>query len=98
MSREIAVHLPERVWTVVVNFELYPSGLGLGAAVRQRLRDAAELRHDQPMPAVFRVVKLSGEEADVLENWLSAVCSRPDAPRDCRTALDLLREGKRLSR
>ena len=97
MSREVRVHLPERVWTSVVNFELYPSALGLAPAVRQRLRDAVETRNEQPVPAAFRVVTLTGEDADVLENWLSAVCSRPDAPRDCRTALELLREGKRLS-
>jgi hypothetical protein len=97
MSREVTVHLPERVWSAVVNFELYPTGLGLADAVRQRLREAIETRNEQPMPAVFRVVRLTGEDADVLENWLAAVCSRPDAPRDCRTALELLREGKRLS-
>ena len=97
MSREVTIHLPERVWSAVVNFELYPSGLGLASTVRQRLREAIETRSEQPTPAVFRVVRLTGVDADILENWLSAVCSRADAPRDCRTALELVREGKRLS-
>jgi hypothetical protein len=97
MSHDVRVHFPERVWSAVVNFEVFPSGLGLAAAVRQRLREATETRTEEPTPAVFRVVRLTGEDADVLENWLSAACSRPDAPRDCRTALELLREGKRLS-
>ena len=96
MGREVMVHLPERVWTTLVNLVMAPDGSSLPAAVRQRLRDAVETR-SEPVPAALRLVTLTREDADVLESWLGALCSRPDCPRDCRTALDLLREGKRLS-
>ena len=96
MSREVMVHLPERVWTTLVNLVMSLDASGVPAAVRQRLRDAVETR-SEPMPAVLRVVTLTREDAAVLESWLDAICSRADAPRDCRTALDLVREGKRLS-
>lgn len=97
MSHEASVHLPERVWAAVVDYELYPSGLGLAPAVRQRLRDAVESPPEPPLPNVFRVATMTREECDVLENWLSAICARTDAPRDCRTALELVRQGRRLS-
>lgn len=97
MNREVSVHLPERVWTAVVDYELYPSGLGLATAVRQRLRDAVESPPAPPLPSILRVATMTREECDMLENWLSAICARPDAPRDCRTALELVREARRLS-
>ena len=97
MSREFSVHLPERVWAAIVDFDLHPRGWSLEPLVRQCLLDAGEIRQEQPIPVVLRVVTLSTEQADVLENWLSTMGSRTDAPRDCRTALELIREGRRLN-
>ena len=95
MTRSVSVHFPERVWAGVVDFEPYLGDLALAPGVRQRLRDAVEMRQESPIPTVFRVAALTHEEADVLENWLSTLCARTGAPRECQTALDLVREGQR---
>ena len=97
MVREVSVHLPEAVWTSIVEFEPFPGALALASTVRQRLRGGRQQRQAQPASAVFRVVVLTSEEAHALEMWLSMIISHPNAPRAATTALELLREARRLS-
>jgi len=97
MSRQVTVHVPERMWAAIVDFEPYPGAAGLAPTIRQRLRDAVEVRQELPAAAVFRVATLSTEEATALELWLSAVAGRADAPRYVESVLELVRAGKRLA-
>ena len=95
MGGGIVVFLPEGVWSAIVDLEPFPPHLALDATVRQRLRDAAP--HTRATAIALRVLALTSEYADVLVERLNAVIGRRDAPRECWGAIELVREGLRLS-
>jgi hypothetical protein len=68
----------------------------LPPVVRRSLRDALETGEQLPIPVALRVVTLTVEDAETVEHWLIVLCESPDAPRDCRRALELLRDARRL--
>ena len=94
MAREVTLHLPEAVWTSLVEFEPFPGALALAPPVRQRLRGGRQMRQTQPTPGVVRVVVLTMEEAHTLEMWLTMIGGHPNAPRASVTALALLRDAR----
>ena len=95
MADGIVVFLPERVWSAIVDLEPFPPHLALDATVRQCLQDAAP--HTGATATALRVLAMTSEQADVLVEWLNAVIGRRDAPRECWAAIELVREGQRLS-
>src|SRR5688500_16535955 len=97
MIREVSVQFPEVVWTSIVEFEPFPGALALAPTVRQRLRGGRLVRQNSQPPTFFRVVVFTVEEAHTLDMWLAMIVSQANAPRVCVTALELLRQARRLS-
>jgi hypothetical protein len=94
MSRAVTVHLPERVWAAIVELEPSPQHFALAPEVRHKLKTAQ--RVDSAPPAVFRTVALSWGEAELLVEWLNTVSTRRDTPRECRAAIEIVRESQHL--
>ena len=98
MAEKISVHLPEKVWEAIADYEPYPRPASLPRAIRRQLRRAARIEIRQPVRQAARVVTLSQSETDQLLLWLRAVSIRADAPREaCRAAIAGVTAAKRRS-
>lgn len=88
---------PSGVWAAIVALEPFPSHLALAPEVRERLRKAIVTPAEARRPTAFRTLVLSWGEAELLVDWLNTLLSRRDSPRECRAAIELVREGQRLA-
>ena len=94
---KVSVRFPERVWTELLEYEPFPSGVGLQPAIRERLHAAVALAEERPALLNFRVATLSLDDAHALQAWLTAVSRRGDAPTGAGVALVAVGEGIRLA-
>lgn len=95
MSHEVSMRLSERVWREVVAYE--PPGVGLPAAIRDQLRDAAAIIEERPARRDMRIATFSLEQAQRLEVWLIAMSVRSHGPAGIGVALSAVREGMRVA-
>ncbi len=94
---KVSVRFPERVWTELLDYEPYPSGVALQPAIREQLQAAVALAEERPALLNFRVATFSLNDAHALQAWLTAVSRRGDAPIGAGVALVAVGEGIRLA-
>jgi hypothetical protein len=94
---KVSVRFPERVWTELLEYEPFTSGVALQPAIREQLHAAVALAEERPAMLNFRIATLSLDEAQALQVWLTAVSRRGDAPTGAGVALVAVGEGIRLA-
>jgi hypothetical protein len=87
---KVSVRFPERVWTELLEYEPFTSGVAL-------LNAAVALAEERPALLNFRIATMSLDEAQALQAWLMAVSRRGDAPTGAGVALVAVGEGIRLA-
>jgi hypothetical protein len=94
---KVSVRFPERVWSELLEYEPFTSGVALQPGIREQLNAAVALAEERPALLNFRIVTMSLEEAQALQAWLAAVSRRGDAPTGAGVALVAVGEGIRLA-
>ena len=94
---KVSVRFPERVWSELLTYEPFPSGVGLLPAIREQLQAAVALAEERPALLNFRIATFSLDDAHALQAWLAAISRRGDAPTGAGVALVAVGEGIRLA-